>query len=336
MQEPAQAQAPQQAAAVICELCPHRCVLSPGQWGKCQARVNRGGRLYAAYYQKIAAIQLDPIEKKPLYHFYPGHAILSVGSIGCNLSCRFCQNWEIAHAPAPTETADTGRLLELARASGSLGLAYTYNEPLVGWEFVRDTAGAVREAGMKNVLVSNGTLNPRPWRELLPFLDAVNMDLKGFTERYYREICGGWLGVVRHNAELARQAGVHLELTTLLVPGLNDDPGEIEALARWVAQSLGRRTPLHFSRYFPAYQMNVPPTPLATLLRAWEIGRAYLDYVYVGNAQVYDAAGRPIGSDTDCPHCGEPQVVRREGYDVWSRLVAGRCPRCGESIAISD
>ena len=271
---------------ISCELCFHRCMLEEGQTGACRARVNRGGQIVPLNYGKLTSLALDPIEKKPLRRFHPGSWILSVGSFGCNLRCPFCQNAEIAAAGAeiPTEECSPERLVQTAlrlRSQGNLGLAYTYNEPLVGYEYVRDCARLAREAGLVNVLVSNGTVEEGPWRELLPLIDAANIDLKGFTREWYRKL-GGDLDTVKRS--IVQAAGrCHLEVTTLVVPGENDTEEEMQALSGWLA-SVDPDIPLHISRFFPRHHMNDrPPTPVATVYRLAEVALENLHYVYTGN-----------------------------------------------------
>ncbi|MBR4211316.1 MAG: AmmeMemoRadiSam system radical SAM enzyme [Oscillibacter sp.] len=273
---------------VTCTLCFHHCALDDGQTGYCRARGNRGGAVVPLNYGKISGIALDPIEKKPLRRFRPGSKILSVGSFGCNLRCPFCQNHEISMAGAEDAealylspealAAQAGRLREL----GNIGAAYTYNEPLIGYEYVRDCAREVRKRGMLNVLVSNGTIEEGPWRELLPLLDAVNLDLKGFTEAWYRRL-GGDLETVKRNIRLAAEAGCHVEVTTLLVTGENDGAEEVKALSEWLA-GVDPSIPLHLSRFFPRYRvLDRPPTPVETVYRLADIARNALTCVYTGN-----------------------------------------------------
>ena len=271
---------------VQCKLCFHRCVLDEGQAGLCRARANRGGKIVPLNYGRLTALALDPIEKKPLNRFHPGSVILSVGSFGCNLRCPFCQNAEIAGAgpEIPTRAYSPEALVREAvrlRCRGNLGVAYTYNEPLVGYEYVRDCAGLVHKAGMANVLVTNGTIAEGPWRALLGLLDAVNIDLKGFTEGWYRRL-GGDLEVVKRSISLAASA-CHVEVTTLVVPGENDSEEEMRALSGWLA-SLSPEIPLHVSRFFPRHHMaGRAPTPVETVYRLAAVAREKLWYVYTGN-----------------------------------------------------
>ncbi|HHZ20786.1 MAG TPA: AmmeMemoRadiSam system radical SAM enzyme [Firmicutes bacterium] len=308
---------------VACLLCPQGCVLGDGETGLCRVRVNKDGQLFTANYGQVTALALDPIEKKPLYHFHPGAAILSVGSFGCNLGCSFCQNWEISQQRRAGQLVAPEDLVELARktqAEGNIGLAYTYAEPAVWWEFMLETAGRIRAAGLKNVMVTNGYLNPEPWEELLPYLDAVNLDVKAFTGDFYKRHCRGRLEPVLASVE--RLAGrVHLELTTLLIPGWNDGDDEIRTLAQWLA-AIDPKIPLHLTRYYPQYQMDLPPTPPETLERAYRIAREKLDFVYIGN----------LATDhrhTLCPQCGALWVERSGWTGRVMGIADGRCRVCG-------
>lgn len=316
-----------------CRLCPKLCAIREGKAGFCRVRVNREGALYAANYGKVTSCGLDPIEKKPLYHFYPGSYILSFGTLGCNLRCGFCQNWSIAHGEDPKSLDLTPeQAVEMALQQGrrgypNVGIAYTYSEPFMWYEFVLDTARLARETGLKNVLVTNGYVNETPLREILPYIDAINIDVKGFKDEFYRKNCAGRLEPVRRTVEIARQA-CHIEITTLLVTGLNDSTEEIAELAEWVA-SLDRDIPLHLSRYFPSFEFNLPPTPLQSLRRALDKAREKLSYVYAGNAPELGAV------DTLCPQCGEV-VISRAGYSARAIGMSGKdCRHCGKAIRIT-
>lgn len=283
----------------ICEVCFHRCDIPEGRRGFCGARTCAGGRVIPENYGKITALALDPIEKKPLRRFHPGGMILSVGSYGCNLRCPFCQNHGIswpAEATGCAERAEAVTPEALAETAvklvprGNLGLAFTYNEPLIGWEFVRDTAALVHRAGLKNVLVTNGTATLPVLEALAPHIDAMNIDLKGFTERYYTRVLGGSLDMVK--AFIARAVQLcHVELTTLIVPGENDSDDEMRALTGWVAgltneegRAIGRQIPLHISRFFPRFRMtDREATEAAHVYRLAEVARERLEYVYTGN-----------------------------------------------------
>ena len=271
----------------LCELCFHHCALDEGQTGLCRARACQDGKIVSLNYGKLTSLALDPIEKKPLRRFHPGSLILSVGSFGCNLRCPFCQNHEISMAgDSGIQTVEVSPEQLAAKAAelvphGNTGVAYTYNEPLIGYEYVRDCAALVHEQGMVNVLVTNGTVEEEPWRALLPLVDAANIDLKGFTPSWYRRL-GGDLETVKRSIVLAAER-CHVEVTTLLIPGENDSEEEIRELARWLA-SISSEIPLHLSRFFPRYRMlDRPPTPVEQVYRLAEAARRYLSYVYTGN-----------------------------------------------------
>ena len=272
---------------VVCDLCPRGCQLAEGQVGWCRGRTCREGEVVSLNYGRLTSVALDPIEKKPLARFHPGSYILSVGSFGCNLRCPFCQNHGISQAGAEFATQDVmpADLVDLAkelaaRPAGNLGVAFTYNEPLIGYEFVRDTAKLLHEAGLKVVLVTNGMINAGPFQALLPLVDAFNIDLKGWRQQVY-DVCGGSLAAVKQNIAAAA-AVTHVEVTTLVVPGLNDSATEMAAEAEWLA-SLSVDLPLHVSRYFPRWQSEVPATPVAVVYKLAEVARSSLRYVYTGN-----------------------------------------------------
>ena len=282
-----------------CEVCFHHCDIPEGGRGFCGARTNRGGKVVAGNYGRVTALALDPIEKKPLRRFRPGSRVLSVGSFGCNLRCPFCQNHEISWSAAALRLAGTAETVSpealvaaalRAKAQGNIGLAFTYNEPLIGWEFVRDTAALAHEAGLVNVLVTNGTAEAPILEALLPHIDAMNIDLKGFSARRYAEVLGGDLETVK--AFIARAVrACHVELTALIVPGENDTDAEMRALTEWVAalegaddQAAGADIPLHVSRFFPRFHMtDRPATPVETVYRLADVARERLRYVYTGN-----------------------------------------------------
>lgn len=272
---------------VTCEACMHRCRLMPGQRGICGVRLNQGGAILCENYGQITGLALDPIEKKPLKRFHPGSLILSVGSYGCNLRCPFCQNYEISmgyQSIPPTSYADPSTLTDLAlktRAQGNIGIAFTYNEPLIGWEYVRDTAKLIKKHGMHTVLVTNGTASPTVLAEVLPWIDAMNIDLKGFREDYYQKL-GGSLAAVKDFIQ--RAAGkCRVELTTLIVPDENDSVQEMEEEAAWIA-SVDPHIPLHITRFFPRYQMaERKATDIALLYRLCDAARGYLYHVFAGN-----------------------------------------------------
>jgi len=312
---------------ITCELCPHGCVLGEGATGRCKVRTVRGGELFAAGYGLVSSAAMDPIEKKPLYHFHPGSAIFSIGGWGCNFACPFCQNWTISQQlPAERGTHSPDKIVAKARSSDSVGIAYTYNEPLVGFEFVLDCAERAASAGLVNVLVTNGYIRPGPAAELLPFVDALNIDIKSIDESFYREQCRAKLGPVLDFAVQARAAGSHLEVTNLVIPGLNDTPSTVEKLAAWVSGNLGKGTPLHLSAYRPQYKMKTPPTTTRMLEEALKACRQHLSYVYLGNV-----AGS-MGRDTRCASCGATLVERRGYATRVVGLDGGSCAACGEAV----
>jgi len=277
----------------------------------------------------ISGFALDPIEKKPLYHYFPGSSILSIGSYGCNLRCDFCQNYHISqNVPGnSSEPATPGEILDHVRkARNNTGIAFTYNEPVIWFEFVRDVARLVKEAGFHTVMVSNGYVSADPLKEYLTLIDAFNIDLKAFSEDFYRKITGASLEPVKESLRMIAKAGNHLEVTTLLVPGLNDSKNEMEELVKWVAGELGRYVPFHISRYFPMHKRKEGATPNETLMRFYEIAKKYLDYVYVGNVMT------DSGQDTHCPECRR-LITERSGYKVLHvNTTDGNCSGCGKKI----
>ncbi|WP_298631385.1 AmmeMemoRadiSam system radical SAM enzyme [uncultured Thermus sp.] len=324
---------------VQCRACAHYCAIAPGQAGKCGVRRNFGGRLYLVTYGKAAALHLDPVEKKPLYHFHPGEGILSLGTVGCNLFCAFCQNWQISqfrefqvtpegHLDRPIgEDWPPEAIVQEAEALGVRLLAYTYNEPAVWMEYAHDTARLAKERGMKNVFVTSGLETKEAWDYIRPYLDAANVDLKGFTEEFYRRICGARLKPVLESLEHLHAQGVWVEVTTLLLEGYNDAPEEVRAMARFL-KGLSPEIPWHLTAAHPDYRMlDLRPTRHSTLMRAYEIAKEEgLRFVYVGN--VLDEER----SSTRCPDCGR-LLIRRRGYRVeplWE--VPGVCPGCGRRI----
>ncbi len=270
---------------IRCRLCPHECVLPADATGLCRSRINEGGQLYSLNYARVTSVALDPIEKKPLYHFHPGSLILSAGTFGCNFKCGYCQNWSIAHTDAKTEKMTPEELADLAAAyvsRGNIGVAYTYNEPTIWIEFILETSRLVRERGLVNVLVTNGFMSPEPLEQLLPLADAMNIDVKAFSEDFYKKYCNGSLAEVKKTVERAAQS-CHVEITTLVIPGLNDSPKEIAELAQWLS-TIDPDIVLHLTRFFPSFRMNdIPPTPRSTLENARESALQYLTHVYLGN-----------------------------------------------------
>lgn len=270
---------------VHCYLCPHNCVIMPGKTGVCGVRKNIDGNLYSVNYGKITSLGIDPVEKKPLNRFYPGSYILSAGTFGCNLKCSFCQNWSIAHGKADVIDMTPEELVKRAqqlKSRNNIGIAYTYNEPSIWYEHVFEASKMAHAKGLVNVMVTNGFINREPLEELLPYIDAMNIDVKAFTESFYSSICKAALSDVKRTVETAAKK-CHIELTTLVIPDLNDSIEEIEELVKWIA-SVSDEIPLHLSRFFPGYQMrNRPVTPKETLYRAKDKAEEYLKYVYLGN-----------------------------------------------------
>jgi pyruvate formate lyase activating enzyme len=315
---------------VRCHLCPHNCSISPLRRGICGVRENRDGRLYSMNYGKVSSLNVDPIEKKPLFHFYPGEPVFSLGSVGCSYRCQHCQNYTISMASLselvlremrPEEVSET------ALAYGCQGIAFTYNEPTIWHEFTYDAMGPAKEKGMFTVYVTNGYIQEDPLRELSNRLDAMNIDVKGFTEHFYDKICKASLQPVLDATTIAHELGIHIELTYLIIPGENDTKDEIRKFAEWVAD-LDPRVPVHFTRFHPDYKMSdKPPTPVPTMEMAREVGKeAGLQFIYLGNVAL------PHGEDTVCPKCHH-LVVERSGFGVMKvEAREGHCPICGQDL----
>ena len=269
---------------VKCALCPHLCRIPPGSTGICGVRKNNNGKLLTIVYGDITSMALDPIEKKPLYHHHPGEFILSIGTKGCNFKCPYCQNWHIAQdVNAPTEEATSEWIVNKAKKENSFGIAYTYNEPFIWFEFVLDTARLARKNGFENVLVTNGYVNPEPLDEIIGFIDAMNIDLKSIDGDFYKKYCKAKIEPVLHTIKKAHKS-CHVELTNLIIPGLNDSRSALSGLVDWVYENVGPEVPVHFSRFFPCHKlMEAAPTPLETLKLAEEIARKKLKYVHLGN-----------------------------------------------------
>lgn len=309
--------------AVSCQLCPHTCFLRNGNVGICGARKNRNGVLLALTYGEVTGSMIDPIEKKPLYHYRPGSKVFSIGGWGCNFKCLYCQNSTISQSESPTVPMSPGEVAKHALQNGSIGVAYTYNEPIIAIEYLLDCARAVRKAGGKNVLVTNGFIMSKPLADLLPLMDAVNVDVKAFNNEFYKKLCGGSLEPVLEAVKYM-VGKVHLELTTLLIPDANDAIPELEDLAAWIAENCGRGTPCHLTAYHPSYNYNRAATSDAHLKNARYIFRKRLDYVYLGNVNIAGA------SDTVCANCGHT-VVRRVVFtvDTAGMYPDGSCANCG-------
>ena len=322
--------------SIKCQLCPHRCVIKEGRSGLCRVRKNIDKELIALSYGKMVSANLDPIEKKPLYHFFPGKNILSVGTLGCNFNCFFCQNWSISQQDISATSegsieyilpVDLVKIAGRQKTNNNLGIAYTYNEPLIGYEFVLDTAILAKKNGLKNVLVTNGYINEEPLKELLPYIDALNIDIKSIEDDFYKKYCRGSLNPVLKTCEIANKSSL-VEITNLIIPGLNDSEKNIKDLSEWVYNNLGKDTPLHLSAYRPEYKCNIKSTPVETIKKAYEIASEKLNYVYAGNVYCQGL------DDTNCPKCGE-LLIERMGYSVnIKNLKDSHCGKCDSKINI--
>lgn len=317
---------------VSCRLCAHGCRIKPGQFGICQVRQNIGGRLYTHNYAKLVAANIDPVEKKPLYHFLPGSSTFSVAAPGCNFSCGFCQNWEISQldplqGKIPGREFSPAQVVQSAKNSACASIAYTYTEPTIYFEFALQTCRLARQEGLRNVFVTNGYMSHEAVSLISPYLDGANIDLKFFKDSTYQKVCGAKLNPVLDAIQWLAAAGTWVELTTLIIPGLNDDPQELTGIARFIA-SVNRDIPWHISRFHADYKFsNYPATPEDTLKLAYDIGLAEgLRYVYVGNFQAW-------GQDTCCSGCGKV-LVRRKGLNILeAHLKQGRCAFCRLPLA---
>jgi len=319
---------------VRCNLCSHRCVIKDGRRGICNVRKNDAGILNTLVYGKLIAQHIDPIEKKPLFHFLPGTPSYSIATVGCNFRCRFCQNADIAQMPSDREGTILGTrctpedVVDAAQGGGCRSIAYTYTEPTVFFEFAYETAKLAHARGIRNVFVTNGYMTSEALEMIEPYLDAANVDLKAFTDDYYKKVCGAGLKHVQATLKLMKSLDIFIEVTTLIVPGLNDDPSELNDLAAFIARDLGPETPWHISRFHPTYKLtDRPSTPIQTLTTAREIGiNAGLRYVYTGNVPGNAA------ENTFCYSCGET-VIERWGFQVENlRLKNGKCTQCGVEI----
>jgi len=317
---------------IQCELCPKMCVIQPGQSGECRVRINIDGVLRTVVYGYPCSLYpYDPVEKKPLFHFLPGTRIFSVATVGCNLHCKNCQNWEISQANPEESQAyvcSPEKLVELAKERNCPSLAYTYTDPIIFYEYVYDTAKLARQAGIRNVLVTAGYINEQPWKKLLEYVDAANIDLKFISDDLYRRICSGTLKPVQNALVVAKASGILVEVTNLIIPTLNDKPEQIRQLSHWVKANLGGETPLHFSSFTPRYKLrHLPPTSPQTLDMAREIAISEgLNYVYIGNILSKE------GQNTYCPSCKE-LLIERSGYTILkNQLKNGCCSRCGKEI----
>lgn len=316
---------------VQCELCPKACVIGPGKSGDCRVRINLDGVLRTVVYSYPCTMHVDPIEKKPLFHFLPSTAAFSLATVGCNLHCKNCQNWEISQSnpeDTPAFFCPPETVVELTKNNQCTSIAYTYSEPIIYYEYTLDTSKLARQAGIKNVLVSAGYINQEPWKKLLQYTDAATIDIKGITEEFYRDVCSATLKPVQDALVTAKASGIHLEVSNLVIPTLNDKPDDIRKLVIWIRDNLGSETPLHFLRFFPMHQMTrLAPTSPETLNLAREISTAEgMKFVYIGNVTSKE------GQNTYCPKC-KKLLIERSGYViVQNRIKAGSCPDCSEKI----
>jgi len=317
---------------VKCLLCPHECVMKNGQRSFCRAREPKNGKLYSLVYELVCALHVDPIEKKPLYHMLPGSGALSIATAGCNLRCKFCQNWQISQSP-PEDTQNRiltcENLVSLAENNKCRSIAYTYSEPIVFYEYMYDTAALAKERGIKNIAVTAGYIKEAPLRMLTKRIDAANVDLKAYDDKYLKDVCSERLEPLLKAIKIMKEEGVWVELTNLIVPTLNDDMEMIRKMSVWIRENLGTDVPLHFSRFWPMYKLkDLPPTPVSTLEEARKTAMDEgLNYVYVGNVKTQEA------NNTYCPNC-KNLLIKRLGYQIAENNVAsGACGSCYHKIA---
>jgi pyruvate formate lyase activating enzyme len=322
---------PLEGGEIRCELCPRQCRVPKGKRGACRVRENRDGKYYSLVYGAPCAVHLDPIEKKPFFHVLPATQSFSLATAGCNLQCKFCQNWEISQAsPEEVYSYDVSPDLAVKKAKemGARSIAYTYVEPTIFYEYMLDIGLLAKKAGLLNVCHSNGFINPEPLRDLCKVMDAANIDLKGFTETFYRDLCNGELSPVLETLKILKKEKVHLEITNLVIPTMNDEMSVVREMCIWINKELGPDTPVHFSRFYPLYRLrSLPPTPVSTLdkVRGAALS-AGLEYVYIGNVPGHEA------ENTFCPKC-KKRVIQRTGYMVGeTHLKGGKCGYCGKPI----
>jgi len=315
--------------SVRCRLCPHNCVILDGKYGICGVRKNSAGLLYTEIYGRLTAVAMDPIEKKPLYHFYPGSRILSIGTRGCNMKCPYCQNWHISQdRTARTSHYSSEEIVEAAIKEKSVGIAYTYSEPIIWYEYVSDTAIMARDKGLKNVMVTNGFINREPLEKLLDYIDAMNIDLKSFREDTMRKVQKASLPDVLATIQTAHARGCHIELTTLVVTGINDDMDEMNDIIDFIA-SVDKNIPWHISRYYPNYKYDRQATDVQFMMKAHEEAEKKLNFVYCGNVSSDER-----GHDTHCPSCKTTVISRSGYYTRIENLKGGSCSRCGYDLGI--
>ena len=317
---------------VQCELCPRYCIVEEGRFGNCHARRNRSGTLSSEVYGKISAYNSDPVEKKPLYHFYPGKEILSIGTTGCNMHCVFCQNHTLSQCdnrrPVLIKNLTVDELVKATlKLKNNIGIAFTYNEPSINYEYMLEVAQKVKQNNMVTAMVTNGYINPDPLELLMNYIDAFNIDLKGFTENFYKKYSKSTLASVLATIKQVARSGKHLELTNLVIPTLNDDEDEFEAMCKWIVDELGENTVLHLSRYFPRFELNQYPTPPEVLFNLYDIAKSHLHHVYLGNMVT------EIHSNTFCPNCNST-LVERTYYHIQPTGIdsEGKCKKCNTKV----
>lgn len=316
---------------VECQLCPHQCRVADKERGICGVRENRGGTYYTLVHSRVCALHIDPIEKKPLFHFLPGTNALSLATPGCNMWCLFCQNWQISQfRPEQVDCINLPpeKIHSIAKKYHTPTIAYTYSEPVIFTEYIQDTASLKEKTGIRSVMISNGFIQEKPLKDLCQLLDAIKVDLKSFSQKFYTDITGGKLKDVLHSLQVIRHEGVWLEIVVLIVPTLNDGEMEIRRMAQWIKKNLGAHTPVHFTRFHPTYRLqNLPVTPVSTLERSWKIAKAEgLSFVYIGNVP-----GHPR-ENTYCPKCGKV-LIKRYGFQILeNHLLKGSCPACHTPI----
>lgn len=311
---------------VRCELCPHYCVLKDGDTGKCKVRSNTGGELYTINYGDVSSIAIDPIEKKPLYNFYPNSRVISLATYGCNFSCKFCQNHRISQNIVDSKYLSPQALADLiVSTSENIGIAFTYNEPFIWYEYIYDTSKLLKDLApdKKIIIVTNGYINAEPFKKLLPYIDAMNIDLKSNSNHFYKAICGGTIEPVKQIIKLAKD--IHIEITTLMVTGEVDEASTIEEIAKYIA-SISKSIPLHLSRYYPNFEYYEEATQLKKMIQAQNSARKYLEYVYLGNV-----AG--VDTNTYCPNCNT-LLIERNGYEARNLNKSKLCISCGYEVNI--
>jgi pyruvate formate lyase activating enzyme len=326
--------------AVRCNLCAHRCLIREGRKGICLVRENVNGELFSLVYGRVISANVDPVEKKPLFHFYPGSGAFSIATVGCNYRCQWCQNWQISqaardeHLVLGSQQAPPQELVAMARRAGCHSIAYTYTEPTIFFEYAYDTAKLAHAAGIANIFVTNGYMTAETLEIIQPYLDAANVDLKAFRDETYRKLIGARLQPVLDSVVRMKESGVWVEVTTLVITDLNDSDEELSQIAAFIHDELGPDTPWHVSRYHPTYKYDAPPTPIERLARAWEIGRETgLHYVFVGNVPGRMLPRGVEGESTYCHNC-TARLIARWGYSIrQNRVHDGACPECGAPVA---